>query len=244
MRFTILLFLCAFTTQAQNTLFDNVPDNLPTFPPGTIAINDSVYIDNAPVSLIMYKEMSNAVIKGWSYDLILEGKELSFEELKAVPLNDERRFAFYNLIAVGPQEEVDRINEVASTIPVQKLFSMNSPIEHATALQAALYCEWRSNMLYITQKNDRLFDNVSVPRYNYRLPTKDELQRAAVFFEESKKVVNLQFDVKDNSLDKREHTYDNELFYMYSDSISEELRDKSDRETRGLFRCICEISSD
>ncbi|WP_044402605.1 SUMF1/EgtB/PvdO family nonheme iron enzyme [Lacinutrix sp. Hel_I_90] len=154
--FLLIIYLFSISLISQNKI--KKTEN----PPGTIRLNDSLFIDVAPIDNIMYKEFLDRS------DTIMTSEVP--EKLKKDKLN----IIF-----------LDATNNYSNN-PAYS----NYPVINITKKQAEIYCTWRTHMVKLvwSMQSKSKGKRVNYPKnISYRLPKLDEFKQAVSLFGFSKK---------------------------------------------------------
>jgi len=145
-------------------------ENLVT-PPGTILLKDSLYIDKAPVTNLMFLEYLTA-----KHSLRKKGFN-SFSEFHKS--TDEK---FDKILTIYPSF-LKNLNKKKSFLTKKNYFEnikyKYSPVLRITKEQAIDYCKWRTEMVEYFWSNKEKTINQNI---KYRLPEKQELLLAQEYF--------------------------------------------------------------
>ncbi len=223
-------------------------------PPGTYKINDSLYIDQMPVTNIMYLEFLESLLSFWSLE--------KHEELKTSPRFNRKKTKEivydYNAKPTSLLTEMSindtlKINDSlkASLEYLWHPKYSDHPVLQITKEQAEMYCLWRTDMvmyLYATAKNEKRRNKH--PRETiYRLPSQEELLNAKNYFKKheeftkttEKSPLNINFkDIKFSRLiflNISEYTRDS---IPYGTNWKNKTPTIFPNDYTG-FRCICEV---
>lgn len=239
--FCILLFLTIFSLQAQ-TLWE--------IPPGTIKINDSLYIDKGPVDNLMYLEFTGSVEKFWTYKLR--------DSLKKLELKNIDKSLLTGSLDLKQNEEIFRKVievedlEIPGGVELYDYFNhpeyLYNPVIGISKEQAELYCTWRSDMVNLLWSTE--IDSGNYSKVEYRLPTKEEYIRAKESFRKRNKLLVLKEDspLKINFEDLRKR--ENFVLYNIPEITATGKHYKfmalpddkpGSNANYTFFRCICEV---
>ncbi len=206
-------------------------------PPGTIYLNDSLYIDKTPITNKMFLEYLTA-----KHFLRKKG----FNSFSDFHRSTEQKFD--RLITLYPSF-LKNLNMNESLLTKKKYFEnlkyQNFPVLRISKEQAIDYCKWRSEMV------DYLWSNKSEPinqNIKYRLPQENEIKIAKEYF--SKKERFIFYDGKNPTKFNSDKKTDNFIIYNISEfTISDKIFGNNwknisptefPNEVTG-FRCVCEI---
>lgn len=207
-------------------------------PPGTLKLNDSVFIDKSPVSNIMFSEYLNVkkVLKNKGYnsfnEFTAETNESGFPlEFRILRIPSPLLIEFYAndkfLNKKGYATESKYTDFPVLNVP--KTIAMN-------------YCKWRTEMVSHLWMYDEKYATVKdlAEKIVYRLATKEELLNASSIYSNSGNLVTF----KGKLLKIKEEIQSNKfsVFPISEMTLSDEFfNDQEDYEYIG-FRCICEIN--
>lgn len=198
-------------------------------PPGTIKINDSLFIDKSPVTNIMYIEyLSYKEIlkrKGFASfdDFIKETKTLSF---LISPLLLKKNYANNKYLIRKKYYDHKKFNK--------------HPVLNITKEQAVNFCKWRSQMVNHLWIQRNILANKQTRVINYRLLQKSEFINAKYFFTHSKNIIQFNKDLlKIKSKDIPENMFS--IFPINELTTNEKLLNKTSNSIFTGFRCICEF---
>ncbi|MDT0649144.1 SUMF1/EgtB/PvdO family nonheme iron enzyme [Autumnicola edwardsiae] len=242
--FTTILIFFAFAIQAQK-LFET--------PPGTVRVNDSLYIDKGPVDNIMYLEFTDKVKDLWNLTLHDSLKSLELENinksLSSHSLNPEQSKEIYNKIILAKNQKIsDSINILYYFNHPEYQYH---PVVGISKDRARLFCQWRTDMVNLKWSKEIKDDKRKYKKIKYRLPTYEEFELAKKTMEENNNLllVNqnspIDLDLKkllneDNFilLSIPEFTTSNRNFKEDSPKLKNTDKPNDDYI---FFRCICEI---
>ena len=240
--FWILVILFSFSTQGQE-LFE--------VPPGTIKINDTLFIDKGPVDNVMYEEFTGSVQNLWTYSLHDSLKKLKLknidDSLLSVSLSPvENEYIFSKVTEV---EDLKISDDVSMYMYFNHPAYKFNPVVGISKEQAQLFCEWRTDMVNLRWST--VIDRDGYNKIKYRLPTEEEFKMAKEYFRERNKLSVIYEDslLKINLEELREtdqfFLYKNSEFtgsgknYKALSSLSDDERQSDSYYT--FFRCICEV---
>ncbi|AXT19867.1 hypothetical protein D7030_01745 [Flavobacteriaceae bacterium AU392] len=207
MKKTILLFLmnsCFLFLTSQNRNESRLEN-----PPGTIYLNDSLYIDNTPVTNLMYLEFLNNIKSFW-----LPEKSDSIRRSKHRDIDKKPILRLTNSIGSSRRENLTDMNFNELFLGVRNshvdfflkmLINSNSiieknvtskdylvhpkyrkfPVLRLNKLQAEMYCKWRTDLvmlLYSTKHKTKEERNKYYSKVNYRLASYAEFKYAESIF--------------------------------------------------------------
>ncbi len=204
-------------------------------PPGTIELNDSLFIDISPVTNSMFTEYLSVkkILKNKGYESFGEFVKKTNE--KGFPI-EMRIIAPHLLIDFYSDNKFLTSNGYGLGYKFQ-----NHPILNVSKKQAIDYCKWRTEMVSHLWKYDEKYvsnKNLSDKIY-YKLATENELVLAYAFFLNSNKVVEFKEKILDLKQEKVATQFT--VFPINEITASEKLfNSKSSFEFTG-FRCICKM---
>jgi formylglycine-generating enzyme required for sulfatase activity len=224
-------------------------------PPGTSKINDSIYIDQLPVTNVMYLEFLDRLQSFWSLEKHEEFKTApKFGRPKVTPVytypNDLKKTPLLIEMSINETLTINDSLKTHSQYLINPKYS-HHPVLQVTREQAEMFCLWRTDMvmyLYATAKNERR-RNKYPKEIRYRLPTQEELIQAKTFFKEQKEFsfskeespLHLQLnDIKFRSfifLNISEYTTDS---IPFGSNWRNNAPTTFPNDYTG-FRCICEV---
>ncbi|WP_027125989.1 hypothetical protein [Gelidibacter mesophilus] len=223
----ILLLFSIGILNAQNEL---------AMPPGTIKLNDSLYIDTSPITNIMFEEYLTVKIaldaKGYSSfsQFASDTNEKGFPVMNRINYLSPYLISLYinepYLIKVGYHRDY-----LFSDHPV-----LNVPIELVHD-----YCRWRTEMVkHLWDNKEEYASNKTLShKISYRLATKNELIDSFDFFSKSGEAVI--FKKKLFKIRKENITREFTVFPVKEMTLSGEVfNDRPPYDYTG-FRCVCEI---
>ena len=222
-------------------------------PPGTIKINDSLYIDKGPIDNLMYLEFTKNVKKLWNYTLHDSLKLLELENidksLLSYSLNSDQNEKIYNEIILAENLKI------SDSVDINYYFNYPDyyyhPVIGISKNQAQIFCEWRTDMVNMRWSKELKNDKKEYKKIIYRLPTNEEYILAKKVFREKDKllIINenspLKIDLK-NLRNKNNFILYNASEYTISDENFKENSlqinniDQLDSPYT-FFRCICEL---
>ncbi len=179
--FTLIIFLGCLvnTSHAQKEA-----------PPGVIPLNDSLFIDEHPVSNINYAEFLWSIQQFWSPEKSDSLRKLPlFGLINSQGLHTAKDTMYWRLqhkafiesmqIPKTPYTDLDMMLPLKTYITREKI--RNIPVTGITYSQAAMYCKWRTDMvmlLYATKKAEERGNYYL--HLKYRLPTEQEWKTAFI----------------------------------------------------------------
>ena len=228
-------------------------------PPGTVKINDSLFVDASLVDNLMYLEFLYNVKNFWSERVSDTLKKLPNFGLNKILLNQKFQWmpideSLYNEILLDKNLKVglDTNMDIYLYHPKYAMY----PAVNITQEQAEMYCKWRSDVVNIiigiinSNKNEKIPFKVS-----YRLATYEELNIALKLYAFSKKIKNNFNEIPFNPM--RLHYEKNHKKVIFNErNLSELTLDSklfgtnwANNNSYNLpsdyigFRCVCEIKS-
>ncbi|MDT0678072.1 SUMF1/EgtB/PvdO family nonheme iron enzyme [Autumnicola musiva] len=253
---TILLSSCN-TIKQGNTTKDstsNLSLNHNT-PPGTIQLEDNLYIDKTPVTNLMFMEFLKSLDRYWNlekHDSIQKMAKYGFDgsEIK-------------NFLSKNVQERVGIKNDSLLTIGedlnfedyINDPFYDYHPVIQITKAQAQFFCLWRTDMVMLSYayKAKNPTERKKFPsKVNYRLPAISELKKAVETLHPPRiEVMNSKMN-HDNDLREELREFDSMVLFNISEyTLNNKIyganwRNKISNETQNDytgFRCICEVEN-
>nr|WP_321237392.1 SUMF1/EgtB/PvdO family nonheme iron enzyme [uncultured Psychroserpens sp.] len=247
--FTLLLIaFMYFNMYSQNTTLKT------TSPPGTIQLNDSVYIDKTPVTNIMYNEFEKSVITSWSLKSHNAILKLPNYGINLASIN---KTLFYPEESVLLYEKIKHKDDSSITKKVTSEYYFNyprysyNPMLYISKEQAELFCKWRTDMVSLlwASKSKTLEERSKFPnKILYRLPTEKELEAAIIFFKNQ----NLFHNAENNTPITMGVRNPEEKFYqqnlseftldevIYGDNWMKKTPN-GEKNNYTTFRCVCEV---
>lgn len=209
-----------------------------TVPPGTIRVNDSVFIDKSPVTNLMFTEYLNVkeVLKNKGYDSLKEFTSATNEtgfplEFRILRIPSPLLIEFYS--------NDKFLNKKGYATESNFTYFPILNVEKATAMD---YCKWRTEMVAHLWMYDEKYAIVKdlAKQIVYRLPTKEELLNAKTLYSNSGNLVTL----KGKLLKIKEEIQSNKfsVFPISEMTLSDEFFNNQENYQYTGFRCICEIN--
>ncbi len=230
---TIILFFC-FKIYSQNII------SVENFvPPGTIKVNDSLFIDNTPITNIMYDEFEMRISLGWNLKTKDSIKKMPKHGIDLKKLSDfpnaKADSSLYNKIK---RNKIDTINNKLVAYSYNPKYCSN-PVINVSKENAEIFCLWRTDMveLAIASKSKTIDERKKFPnKVTYRLATKEELITIENYFKNINKIkiIKKHFPTK-MEIHKVEDVY-------YSLNLPEISAEDEKKINNATFRCVCEIS--
>ncbi|MCF8272253.1 MAG: hypothetical protein K9I95_00320 [Flavobacteriaceae bacterium] len=217
--------------------------------PGTIRLNDSLFMDVSLVNNIMYNEFYTNICYFWSSE--------ARDSIKNLPN--------FGLTKMYLQSKLEKTKVDTSLItrmtPLKNTFvgSMGTydyfrhpkfiyyPMVNITKYQAEMYCNWKSDMVKILASiiYKTPEERKKAPlNFKFRLPSKQELQTALDLYGytslKNKPINNIYLKPLEISF-KKEY----KKIYFIKDNISEFTLNNLNfgEETYTGFRCVCEVKT-
>lgn len=219
-------------------------------PPGTIKVNNSLYIDKAPIDNLMYLEFIMSVEYLWNYTLN--------DSLKSLKLKDINKSLLSSSLNPNENKRIyDEINfvediKISSKVHINDYFNhphyYNHPVVGIKKNLAQLYCIWRTDMVNMLWSQKIKGFKKQYKKIKYRLPTIKEYETARKTFQTNKKL--FIFD-KSSPLDLNFKSIRNkDVFALYNASeftssknyLTQNLSNKN-KEKYTFFRCVCELDN-
>ena len=208
-------------------------------PPGTMKLQDSLYIDNAPVTNMMFLEYLTA-----KHSL----RERGFTKFSE--LQNSSREQFDAIITMYPTF-LKNLNQDESILTKRHYFEnikyKYSPVLRISKEQAIDFCNWRTEMVMYLWSRMKKSD---IRNIKYRLPSKSELVSAKEHFasldqlriDDGRNPMKFKTDkiVTDFIIYNISEFTDSEEFY--GENWKKSTPANSPNDVTG-FRCICEIQS-
>lgn len=225
----ILLLICNFCSlNAQNEL---------VVPPGTLQLNDSLFIDKSPVTNLMFIEYLTVkkVLKNKGYT--------SFKEFTKE--TNENGFPIEMRIIIYPSPlliEFYSNNKYLKSKGYGREYKFSyHPVLNVSKKLATDFCKWRSEMVSHLWLNDEKYSSIKnqSDKISYRLAATNELIRANTYFSNLKRAI--EFKEKLLKIKQDKVTTEFTVFPVNELTTSEQLfNDKPNFEFTG-FRCVCEM---
>ncbi len=240
---TILILFISFSIHAQKLL---------ETPPGTLRINDSVFMDKGPVDNLMYLEFTNSVQELWSYALHDSLKSLELgnidRSLGTHSLNENQNKEIYDRVTIAQNLELSKEVDISTYFNHPKY--RYHPVIGISKDLAELFCEWRTDLVNLRWSKE-LKDSQNYKKIKYRLPTLKEYMLAKDYFEKNYKLLEiderlpLKIDLKELRNQDKFILFNNSEFTSRDQNFREELitSDQANQteEKYVFFRCICEV---
>ncbi|MDR5589078.1 SUMF1/EgtB/PvdO family nonheme iron enzyme [Christiangramia sp. SM2212] len=226
-----LIFLC-LSIYSQNSF--------ETPPPGTIKINDSLFIDNIPVDNLMYKEFAASAERSWNMEIhdslqSLELDEMNMKILNSLSSKTNNKSLFEK---VSKSEEL-HLPEGILTFEYFNLSQYsNNPVIGISKEQAALFCKWRTDMVNLRFNELNNQKKTNYKKIAYRLPKNEDYKLAKSEFSANGKFLKLagrtplEIDLDDF---RKTQKFVMTKYPEYTSDKNSETQDYT------LFRCICEV---
>ncbi len=224
-------------------------------PPGTLKINDSLHIDQLPVTNRMYLEFLDRLQSFWSLEKHEELKTApKFGRPKVTPIytypNDFKKTPLLIEMSINETSFINDSLKAHSEYLTQPKYS-EYPVLQITKEQAEMYCLWRTDMvmyLYSTAKNERRRSKLP-KKIRYRLPTQEELIQSKTFFKEQEE---FSFTTEESPLhlQLKDIKFRHFTFFNISEYTTDSIPFGSNWRNKVPttfpndytgFRCICEV---
>lgn len=217
----------------------------PIDPPGTLSLDQTLYIDKTPVTNFMFVEYLTA-----KDDLRKKGFT-SFNEYQ-MSTNDTIKWLAitYPSFLLGLKDQNGKIFRRGY---VEDNKYQYHPVLGISKEQAADYCKWRTEMVkYLWINNPKhIAKKKDANRINYRLPQYEELDKAKDHFAEKEKLIvakgknPLRFKVREKPEDFTLYKISE---YTQTDTLHGEnykgtAPDSFPNDVTG-FRCVCEVNAE
>lgn len=208
------------------------------FPPGTIKLNDSVFIDKSPVTNIMFTEYLNVnkILKNKGYDSFKEFTSATNESGFPIEFRIIRTPSPL-LIELYANDKFLNKKGYATESNFTDFPVLN--VEKATAMD---YCKWRTEMVAHLWMNDDKYIIVKdlAKKIIYRLAAKEELLNASSMYSNSGNLVTLEGKLLKI---KKEIPPNKFIIFPIAEMTNSDqfFNNQEDFEYTG-FRCICEIN--
>ena len=224
-------------------------------PPGTVKLNDSLYIDVVPVDNQMHYEFQVSRINFWNEEVhetlkTLDNYGLNWDTIeKQLGYNNEK----FIKKTTSENKMIIALDSVSFTI----LKYPNYPIINISKTEAVLYCKWRTDLVKLgwainskTEKKRSKYPKDIL----YRLPTTKEFNNAIATFGYSKKNHEPYYETTPIFPYRLKYKKKNRKAIFLKDNISEytiettpfgsnwkkESTFSTVNDYTG-FRCVCEI---
>ena len=159
MRWFVIIILLAFHLSCSTVSTFKISKILKA-PPGTVRLNDTLFIDKTEIANVHWRE--------FVYALLMRDKD-TLASIKNTPDT-----TLYTFISCN------------TTKPVANYFSLPAynyyPVVGITYEQTIAFCEWRSKMVNQLFQLDPTMNPIKGKKYHYRLPTIEEWESAATGF--------------------------------------------------------------
>lgn len=146
-----LILISTFLSYSQNVKNIKLPNKLTIIPPGTIAINDSLYIDKAPVNNVMYHEFLKSVNTFWNLSM--------HDSIKKIPTFNLPKKFYSNNSKINKNNELygkmnlNNNSTLINQITIDNYFNHPkynyNPVLQISKEQAELFCKWRTDMVML-----------------------------------------------------------------------------------------------
>lgn len=227
------------------------------FPPGTVKLNDSLFIDFAPVDTKMYQEFLLHIQRYWSLPVS--------DSLSKLPVYGLNRTIFNRIIGnfpidytllltMTPNEKMLVGSSVNMTIYMNHPKYYLFPMVNISKEQAELFCKWRTDAVKIRLAILNKIERNNFPlNFLYRLPTANELKMVVDAFGYTEPLKQINREIPFSPYQENQ-TIKNNIIIINKNNISEytltdeifgeNWRNKSDIKNANDylgFRCVCEI---
>lgn len=230
MKKTIILLLTCniLILNAQNDLF---------LPPGTIQMNDSLFIDKSPVTNLMFIEYLNVkkVLQNKGYSTFAEFTKATNEkgfplEMRTTKIPSPLLIDFYSIKKYLSRKDYGKESKFK-----------HHPVLNVSKKQAIDFCKWRTEMASHLWNNDEKYASLKSlsNKITYRLATKNELELAKTFFSNSNAFT--VFKEKLFQIEPQKIATVFTLFPINEMTGSDELFNYQASFDYTGFRCVCEI---
>lgn len=242
--YTILIIFISFSVSAQKLL---------EIPPGTIKVNDTLFIDKAPVDNLMYAEFIDNVEELWTYTLSDSLKSLELENidksLLTSSLDKTQNKAIFNRVTIAQDIQLPKKVDIYSyfNYPQYK----HNPVIGISKDLAQLFCQWRSDMVNLRWSTELKEGDPQYYKIKYRLPTPNEYRLAKKYFsdKDSFLVINekspLKIDLEELHKEDKFILSKNPEFTSTKQHFKDEpIKSEKTFHTEErfiFFRCICEV---
>ncbi len=224
-----LLIICNFyLLNAQNDF---------VMPPGTLQLNDSLFIDKSPVTNLIFLEYLTVkkALKSKGYtsfsDFTKQTNERGFPmEMKTIRYPSPLLIKFYLNNKYLKRKGYGR----------EYKFRYH-PVLNISKKKAIDFCKWRTEMVSHLWLNDEKYSSIKnqSDKISYRLATKNELILANTYFSNLEKVIKFKEKLLKIKQDKVTTRFT--VFPINELTTSDQLfNDKSNFKFTG-FRCVCEL---
>ena len=222
----LLLYFNFSILNAQNDIL---------IPPGTIKINDSLFIDKSPVTNMMFNEylLMRTRVENQGYSTFSEFAKDATERNEPIK-NEAQLYPSFSLIHFYSNQE-----DLKHRPYVMNYKYRHHPILNVTKKQASDFCKWRTEMVTYLWNTQKYTSNILSDKISYRLATKNELTHAYTFFSNSNSVM-----VFEKSIFKIKEQKDTEEFLIFpitEVTLSDQLFTNDSNYKYMGFRCVCEI---
>jgi len=237
----LVLFFISLNTSAQE-LLNNIPEKLPKSPPGTLYLKDSLFIDKKPITYRMYQEMLGSIKNGWGNDFFNWADLLSIKQMKTKKVDSISRVRLYEQVYPSGWNNIEETWNSELDIYSFNINRYNLPVTTITKEQADFYCKWRTNLLFLVQKNDKKKKDLEYKIYNYHLSSQEELELAKKHFSDHKQLQILEKHPDDYNNDQITRLLKPNKYIIFSE-LSTELNQQSNNQQTGMFRCTCTVKN-
>ncbi|MGJ8683815.1 MAG: SUMF1/EgtB/PvdO family nonheme iron enzyme [Nonlabens sp.] len=239
----LLLLLIPFLGLSQDLSVNNLPKKLAKKAPGTIKISDQLSIDKRPVDESMYQEFLQSIQSYWNDERSKEIRSNSIQEILGSSNNGKMNQPLFTKMLPTALKSLDvdkAFKENNSSL--FEVATMHNPVVGISKEQAATYCKWRTDMLFITQKNDKRWSDVTTPIYTYRLATEEELTMATAHFEEKNRINVILTSPSQIAPTSAKSYLSSNDYQVFKNSSVVEITSESSENESNIFRCVCEVN--
>lgn len=211
-------------------------------PPGTIKLNDSLYIDSTPITNVMFIEYLTAkdFLKKKGFESYKNFSETHPETVYSVDVLEEFDYPSPFLINITPSSKYLKRKKYH----VDTLY-LDHPVLNIAKEQAIDFCQWRTEVvkdLWLHQEDDEGKKDLAT-KIRYRLPSRNELLEAKNWFRTKNELINF----KDQKLLKTYFEYYPKgyrtlpiLEFTKADDLF--INEGVNKRKFIGFRCVCEIN--
>lgn len=242
----LFIFFLVYQVSGQTT----DPYYIPATPPGTLKLNDSLYIDKTPVTNQMYREFLASLENFWSpekHDSIIAYPKFNLDKKIRESLENRNTFTTVDRLMLKKKVFADK----------DYLFDTrynNHPVLNISREEAEMFCLWRTDMVMLlwAYNSDNEEERSMFPsEVKYRLPKLEEYQEAVNFFSNRNKIEMtrekspLRLKLKVNKPQTftlhriSEFTLGNSFFW---ENWRSEIPTGEPNDYTG-FRCVCEVNN-
>ncbi|SCY14702.1 Sulfatase-modifying factor enzyme 1 [Nonlabens sp. Hel1_33_55] len=253
--FTLLLISC---NSKKNLTPEALEVNAIDVPPGTIKVNDTLYVDRVPVTNLMYNEFLDNLENYWSMK--------KHERMQFYPRYDLSQDTVFQPWTGNTRLYMEATYEDPKATVNKQLklgeYSKNPrysyhPVINISKFQAELFCLWRSdlsNAVYaIRSKSEN--KRARFPfKVNYRLPTQEEMLSVENELKGRERVRYYQDDIYSamaSTLTFKELQENGNMIILELKEIAQNgtylplfnvpLQFYDEAQLKTGFRCVCEV---